>query len=217
MARKKPKHLYEILGKSATQPTAAPGQEVRSPETLPRKEEQVRLAETLMRQDLASDKALGNVVVIRKDTAVVGIILAIVMWIIAFLVGRWTVQKQVPSVSPTLKSAVEGTAEPPVTAVSAPDTAESARLASSAKEKYYLVIAAYDESQKKLADEAAEFLRSKGYSGVVVEKSGNKVVIRLRNFQSNSDPDALRIQKEIRALEYKGRKEFITAYFVPVR
>jgi hypothetical protein len=216
VAKKKARHLYEILGKGAAQPGSQ--QEVSPTEGAKplQEEESARFPETFLPKETPSDKALENAFIVRKDTAVMGmILLAIVMWIIGFFVGRWTAQKTLPAVKPTLKESAAA-AEPPPILLPGQETTESAGTASGVKEKYYLVIAAYDESQRRYADEAAEFLRSKEYP-VVIEKSGDKLTIRLRGFQSNSDPQALKIQGEIRSLEYKGRKEFRTAYFVQVK
>jgi hypothetical protein len=221
VSKKKPRHLYEVLGKGAAQPTSAPQQEVSPPEGARplREEERTKLPETFLPGEIPSDKALENVIVIRKDTAVVAILLAVVMWVIAFLLGRWSVQKTSPPVNPTQKesaASLQASVEPAPIPFQPPESTESVGAASGVKEKYCLVIIAYAESQKKLADEAAEFLRSKEYP-VVIEKSGDKLTIRLRGFQSKSDPQALKTLGEITSLEYKGRKAFSSAYFVEVQ
>ena len=221
MARKRPRHLYEVLGKGAAQQPPAPQQEASSAGGAQplREEGRAKLPETFLPKEMPSDKALENVIVIRKDTAVVAILLAVVMWVIAFLLGRWSVQKTSPPVNPTQKesaASLEAPVKPAPIDFQAPESTESVGAASGVKEKYCLVIIAYAESQKKLADEAAEFLRSKEYP-VVVEKSGDKLTIRLRGFQSKSDSQALKILGEITSLEYKGKKAFSSAYFIEVQ
>ncbi|MFH1421196.1 MAG: hypothetical protein ABIH42_00540 [Planctomycetota bacterium] len=203
MGKKKAAHLYDILGKSSQQAENSKEQSsgVSYSPPVAQNEGSQKVTGPNIPPQSPPEEALDTLITIRKDTAIVCVVFTIVLLILAFLIGRITAPKPKPLIEPTLKT---------------PVTSDIPSTPPAAAEKYYLLIATYDESKRSLADEAAAFLKSKGYP-VTVEKAGNKVIIKLRNFESSSDEQAKKILNGITSLEYKGRKEFKSALFIPVR
>ena len=105
MAKKKAQHLYELLGQKAQEAlqvskesAAKESEAVRAPASTPDLKPSRRRyspgvsapVQTPMPAATGHEHALENVVTIRRDTAIVGALMVIVLLVVAFVVGRAT-------------------------------------------------------------------------------------------------------------------------------
>ena len=244
MTKKKAQHLYEILAQKSDQvqplptPTPAPVEQkapaAETGEAAParrRVEIEQQPVPAPMPAGRGQERVLENVVQLRRDTLIVGVLLIIVAVVVAFFVGRATAPGPAPRDSvwgdrmeeetkEGEKHFEPGTSEAPEPDVgkqeeAAEETAEEPSepetppVVQPLEEEYEIRLSSLPESMsgsKESLEKARDYLVKKGYSAAEVVKKGSHWVLRVRGYADSTAAQAA--QRELAELEYQGRRDF---------
>ncbi len=263
MARKKAQHLYELLRQKtdeakqaarvrALEPPAPPLPKLPAPTPLPKPVRPVAPPSVIAaRRHVVPEltplptpmpgiggreDVLENVITIRRDTAVVGVLLIVIIIVVAFVVGRATapmhheevLQPQRTEASETKMHLEPGKPKSPATDEEtkkaevkeepAPEPAPEPEPEPAPRGKYAVALITLDDTEKdrKEAEAIVAFLKKKNYAAEV-RPSGGKILVQVPGFESTISQKAARALEELKQLEYKGLKQFQTAYWVKAR
>lgn len=244
MAKKKAQHLYELLGQKAQEAVqAAKAQDAKesapskspppAPASKPPRRRYVPGVSTPVRTPIPAgtgqEHALENVVTIRRDTAIVGALLVIVLLVVAFVVGRATAPKyfEEKALNQGLKDTTrEQLTEPTQPASPATDreeeealrAAEEARRISEEAQgqpetpsaqpqrQYAVYLLKYGLSKRNIAEDVQKFLVDKGYTSAdIVEKEG-QLQLRVPGYTTRAK--AQEAKNKLADLEYRGDMPF---------
>jgi len=93
-------------------------------------------------------------------------------------------------------------------------------LPATATTRYRLRIAVYTPSKRDLARKSVAVLREKGVWAVLVPRriDGKEklVIYSEQHFSSGSSPEAAAFERKVEMITHKGRRDFDSAYYVPV-
>ncbi len=244
MARKKAQHLYELLGQKAQEaaqaakaPSAresgAPKTPSPAPVPKPTRRRYIPGASAPVRTPMPAgaghEHALENIVTIRRDTAIVGALLVVVLLVVAFVVGRATAPGHVEekALNQGLKDTRrEQFTEPETPASPATDreeeealraAEEARRIAEEAarqpepasaqpQRQYAVYLLKYGMSKRYIADGVRKFLVDQGYTSAdIVEKEG-QLQLRVPGYATRTEAEEAK--KKLADLEYRGELPF---------
>jgi hypothetical protein len=243
MAKKKAQHLYEILAQKSDVVQPPPVQEPKQVERKappaesdkeppPRKRVQIEQPPVPAPVPVGrgQERVLENVVQLRRDTLIVGVLLVIVAIVVAFFIGRATAPESV-SRADMLGGKIEDRSEqekrfqPGTNMAPPPDAGEEEEATEEAAEEpaeteeqpaaqpldeeYEIRLSSLPESMgdaKESLEKAREYLVKKGYPSAEVVKKGSHWVLRVRGYADSAAAQAA--QRELAELEYQGRRDF---------
>jgi hypothetical protein len=248
MAKKKAQHLYEILAQKSDQVQPLPAEPPASSEQKPPAAEPVGAPPARKRVEIeqppvpapipagrGQERVLENVVQLRRDTLIVGVLLIIVAVIVAFFIGRATSPDSATEPTPRgsglgdelgLKGDKEerlstpGTNEAPEPDAAKqeeaaeegseePAEAEAQPAAQPLEEEWEVRLISLREnipSAKESLEKRRDHLVDKGYPSAEVIKSGSFWRLRVRGYADSTAAQAAK--RELAELEYEGRREF---------
>jgi hypothetical protein len=244
MAKKKAQHLYEILAHKSEQvqplpvSAPAPAQEKKpaaEPAAPPPQRRRVEVEQPPVPAPVPAgrgqERVLENVVQLRRDTLIVGVLLVIVAIVVAFFIGRATapgaapkgrdlgvgladeVKKEGPHFEPGTSPAPEpdvGKQENEAgESAQQPPGPEEQSAAQPLEEEYEIRLSSLPENMtgaKESLDKAREYLVKKGYPAAEVIKKGSHWVLRVHGYADSAKAQAA--QRELAELEYQGRRDF---------
>ena len=238
MAKKKAQHLYELLGQKAQEaiqasretsakepeaapvPTPVPGQKPPRRRYVPGVSAPMQ---TPVPAAAGHEHALENVVTIRRDTAVVGVLMVIVLLVVAFVVGRATAPKYIEEkplnqglrdIRPATLTEPEQPEAPPTDREEEERAAaeEARRIVEEAAEpaapatpegKWYVQLGSYVESNKHMGEDVAKYLRDKKGYNAELARSGRAYMLRVIGYATKEE--AQRAQVKLSGVEYMGQ------------
>jgi hypothetical protein len=241
MTKKKAQHLYEILAQKsdkvqplhaqAPEPVEQKAPAAESGEAPPARK-RVEIEQPPVPAPIPAgrgqERVLENVVQLRRDTLIVGVLLIIVAIVVAFFIGRATAPESVPRESvwgdKMEEESKEGEKhfEPGTSEAPEPDVGETAEeaaeepsepeeqpVAQPLEEEYEIRLSSLPESMseaKESLEKARDYLVKKGYPAAEVVKKGSHWVLRVRGYADSTAAQAA--QRELSELEYEGRRDF---------
>jgi len=204
MAKKKAQHLYELLGQKTREAQQSADARAKEASAVAPQPGGVHDAGEPQRRRVPAppppvmmpapagpgrESALENVITIRRDTAIVGTLLIIVLLAVSFALGRATAPRQMP----------QDEEEPPM----ALRTTE-----------YVLILKTYSGGVEGLEEvaKAKEFIKKRGYEPAE-EIIGNQVRLIVPGFKSKNDEKATKALGELSNMIINGEKPFAKAHF----
>lgn len=237
MAKKKPQYMYELLGQKVQEAKEAAAAKVApvKPETgqtsvpvvprrrfIPAEHTPVPAPGPV---GTGQERALEDVITLRRDTAIVGILLVIVVVVVAFVVGRSTAPTYIeekgpePGLRPGVKpekerEAVlpeeENTSDTPARdGVEQPGELERPVIEpppAEPKAEFAVYLLKYGMSKRYIAEDVCKFLIEEGYAAAdIVEKDG-QLQLRVPGFKTREEAE--RAKNRLDGLEYRGDQPF---------
>ncbi len=253
MGKKKAQHLYEILAQKPEQaqpvPVPAPvPAERKTPATEPGEVPPARKRVEIEQPPVPApvpvgrgqERVLENVVQLRRDTLIVGVLLIIVAIVVAFFIGRATAPASATNARDDVwggmdKGLQEGkqyepgkneAPEPDVgkqeetaeEAAEEPSEAEQQPAAQPLVEEWEVRLSSLPVSQgdaKESLEKAKDYLVKKGYAGAEVVMKGNHWALRVCGYATLEKAQAA--QRELAEFEYQGRRDFATCKVMRVK
>jgi hypothetical protein len=242
MARKKAQHMYELLRQrareakeaAAAKPASAEVEAQETPAPVAARRRYIPAEQTPVSAPGAvgagQERALEDVVTLRRDTLIVGILLVVVVIVVAFVLGRATAPVSIEEPGMRVRQTAKPEKEEPKKTSSREEKAGAAaggehgqrhtagteaeettdQPAAQPEKEYAVFLLEYGSGSRHIAEEWRKFLVDEGFpTAEIKEKTGGGLVLRVPGYKSMKEAE--RAKKKIASLTRRGEQPFTGA------